>query len=49
MGLEILVGGDIIRTVAEAPTLESVAVLGGIAKRLTGVQVQSLGARPLRR
>ena len=30
MGLEVLVGGDIIRTVADQPTLESVAVLGGI-------------------
>ena len=30
LGLEILVGGDIIRTVAEQPTLRSVAVLGGI-------------------
>lgn len=30
LGLEVLVGGDIIRTVAERPTLESVAVLGGI-------------------
>jgi uncharacterized membrane protein len=27
MGLEILVGGDIIRTVAEEPTLRSVSVL----------------------
>lgn len=30
LGLELLVGGDIIRTVAVAPTLENVAVLGGI-------------------
>lgn len=30
LGLEILVGGDIIRTVAEQPTLESVSVLAGI-------------------
>ena len=30
LGLEVLVGGDIIRTVAEEPTLQSVAVLGGI-------------------
>lgn len=30
LGLEILVGADIIRTVAEEPTLRSVAVLGGI-------------------
>jgi uncharacterized membrane protein len=30
LGLEILVGGDIIRTVADRPTLQSVAVLGGI-------------------
>jgi uncharacterized membrane protein len=30
LGLEILVWADIIRTVAEQPTLRSVAVLGGI-------------------
>lgn len=30
LGLEILVGADIIRTVAEQPTLDSVAVLAGI-------------------
>ena len=30
LGLELLVAADIIRTVALAPTLESVAVLGGI-------------------
>jgi uncharacterized membrane protein len=30
LGLEILVAADIIRTVAIQPTLESVAVLGGI-------------------
>lgn len=30
LGLELLVAADIIRTVAVAPTLESVAVLGGI-------------------
>lgn len=30
LGLEFLVAADIIRTVAEVPTLESVAVLGGI-------------------
>ena len=30
LGLELLVGADIIRTVATAPTLISVAVLGGI-------------------
>lgn len=30
LGLEILVGADIIRTVAETPTLRSVAILGGI-------------------
>ena len=30
LGLELLVGGDIIRTVAVAPTLQNVAVLGGI-------------------
>lgn len=30
LGLELLVGADIIRTVAEEPTLHSVAVLGGI-------------------
>lgn len=30
LGLEILVAGDIIRTVAVDPTLTSVAVLGGI-------------------
>lgn len=30
MGLEILVGADIIRTVAEQPTLGSVAILAGI-------------------
>ena len=30
LGLELLVAADIIRTVALTPTLESVAVLGGI-------------------
>lgn len=30
LGLELLVGADIIRTVAEQPTLRSVAVLAGI-------------------
>lgn len=30
LGLELLVAADIIRTVAVAPTLESVAILGGI-------------------
>ncbi len=30
LGLELLVAADIIRTVAISPTLESVAVLGGI-------------------
>ncbi len=30
LGLEFLVGGDIIRTVAVSPTLMSLAVLGGI-------------------
>lgn len=30
LGLELLVAADIIRTVAVAPTLSSVAVLGGI-------------------
>lgn len=30
LGLELLVGADIIRTVAAEPTLKSVAVLGGI-------------------
>lgn len=30
LGLELLVAGDIIRTVAVAPTLQNVAVLGGI-------------------
>ena len=30
LGLEFLVAGDIIRTVVVAPTLENVAVLGGI-------------------
>lgn len=30
LGLELLVGADIIRTVAREPTIESVLVLGGI-------------------
>jgi uncharacterized membrane protein len=30
LGLELLVAGDIVRTVAAKPTLSSVAVLGGI-------------------
>jgi uncharacterized membrane protein len=30
LGLELLVAGDIVRTVAAKPTLTSVAVLGGI-------------------
>ncbi len=30
LGLELMVAGDIIRTVAVEPTLESLAVLGGI-------------------
>lgn len=30
LGLELLVAGDIVKTVATAPTLTSIAVLGGI-------------------
>lgn len=30
LGLELLVAGDIIRTVATAPTLTNIAILGGI-------------------
>ena len=30
LGLELLVAGDIVRTVATAPTLTSIAILGGI-------------------
>jgi uncharacterized membrane protein len=50
LGLEILVAADIIRTVAIEPTLESVAVLGGIVLIRTflsfSLEVELNGAFP---
>jgi uncharacterized membrane protein len=53
LGLEVLVAADIIRTVAIAPTLESVAVLGGIVLVRTflsfSLEVELEGTLPWRR
>lgn len=50
LGLEVLVAGDIIRTVAVDPTLESVAVLAGIVLIRTflsmTLQVEATGRWP---
>jgi uncharacterized membrane protein len=50
LGLELLVAGDIIRTVAVTPTLMSVAVLGGIVLIRTflsfSVEVEITGRWP---
>jgi uncharacterized membrane protein len=53
LGLEFLVAGDIINTVALAPTLESVAVLGAVVAIRTflswSLEVEIEGAWPWRR
>ncbi|MBU6148062.1 MAG: DUF1622 domain-containing protein [Actinomycetales bacterium] len=53
LGLEILVAGDLIRTVAVAPTLENVAVLGIIVVIRTflsfSLEVEIEGTLPWRR
>ncbi len=53
LGLEILVAGDLIRTVAVAPTLENVLVLGGIVLIRTflsfSLEVEIEGTLPWRR
>lgn len=53
LGLEFLVAADIIRTVAITPTLESVAVLGGIVVIRTflsfSLQLEMTGAWPWQR
>jgi len=53
LGLEFLVAGDIIRTVAVEPTLESVAVLGLVVLIRSflslALEVELLGAFPWRR
>lgn len=53
LGLELMVAGDIIRTVAVEPTLESLAVLGGIVLIRTflsiSLEVELDGRWPWRR
>ncbi|HEX6131981.1 MAG TPA: DUF1622 domain-containing protein [Actinomycetota bacterium] len=53
LGLEVLVAADIIRTVAIAPTIGSVAVLGGIVLVRTflsfSLEVELEGTLPWRR
>ncbi len=53
LGLEFLVGADIIRTVAVTPTLESVAVLAGIVAIRTflsfSLEVEMTGKWPWQR
>ena len=53
LGLEILVAGDLIRTVAVAPTLENVAVLGLIVLIRTflsfSLEIEIEGVPPWRR
>lgn len=53
LGLEILVAGDLIRTVAIAPTLENVAVLGLIVLIRTflsfSLEIEIEGVPPWRR
>jgi uncharacterized membrane protein len=53
LGLELLVAADIIRTVALTPTLESVAVLGGIVLVRTflsfSIEVELTGHWPWQR
>jgi uncharacterized membrane protein len=53
LGLEVLVAADIIRTVAIAPTIQSVAVLGGIVLVRTflsfSLEVELEGTLPWRR
>ena len=53
LGLEFLVAGDIINTVALEPTLESVAVLGGVVAIRTflswSLEVEIEGTWPWRR
>jgi uncharacterized membrane protein len=53
LGLEVLVAGDLIRTVAIAPTLESVAVLGLIVLIRTflsfSLEIEIEGVPPWRR
>ena len=47
LGLEILVAADLVRTVAVAPTLENVLVLGLIVSVLAGAEIE--GVVPWRR
>lgn len=53
LGLEILVAGDLIRTVAVSPTLENVIVLGGIVLIRTflsfSLEIEIEGTVPWRR
>jgi len=53
LGLEILVAADLVRTVAVTPTLESVAVLGGIVLIRTvlsfSLETEIEGVAPWRR
>lgn len=53
LGLEVLVAGDLIRTVAVAPTLENVAVLGVIVLIRTflsfSLEIEIDGVPPWRR
>lgn len=53
LGLEVLVAADIVRTVAIAPTIESVAVLAGIVLVRTflsfSLEVELEGSLPWRR
>jgi uncharacterized membrane protein len=53
LGLEILVAGDLIRTVAVSPTLENVVVLGGIVLIRTflsfSLEIEIEGTVPWRR
>lgn len=53
LGLELLVAGDIIRTVAVAPTLQNIGVLGGIVAIRTflsvALQVELEGRWPWQR
>ncbi len=53
LGLEILVAADLVRTVAVAPTLQNVAILGGIVLIRTflsfSLEIEIEGVPPWRR
>ena len=53
LGLEILVAADLVRTVAVAPTLQNVAILGGIVLIRTflsfSLEIEIEGVAPWRR